>query len=95
MGERKSEDGNYSRSVSEVEHLVVRRINPDIGIDKDGCKYKDFMGSNPPCLSGSPNPIEIMNWNFKIEMVFEICNYIKKQKTVLTVRHLKLRVLSW
>ena len=38
-----SEEGNYIQTVSRVEPQRVRRNNLDEEIERNGCKYKDFM----------------------------------------------------
>ena len=37
-------------------------------------------------IYGSPTLLEVMDWIFEIEMMFESCECSNKQKTVLTVR---------
>ena len=86
-----SEEGNYSRQVSQVgTQDGLERRN-----DKDGRMYKNFLGAKPPSLSGSPKPVEIMDWISEMEMVFESCDCSEKQKTVFVVRQQKTGVLSW
>ena len=74
---------------------MVKRNDSDIRIDRYGHMYKNFLGAKPPSLSGSPKPVEIIDWISEIEMVFESCNYSDKQKTVFSVRQIKIGVLSW
>ena len=78
LNEELSDEGNYSRTRSQVEPQVVKRNDPDRRIDKDGCIYKNFMGAKPPSLSGSPKPVEIIYWISEMEMVFESCNCSNK-----------------
>lgn len=78
----RSEEGNYSHIVSQVEPPVARRNVPERGIDRDRCMYNNFLGAKPPSLSRSPNPIEIMDWISKMEMVFGSYNCSDKQKIV-------------
>lgn len=42
LNEEKSEEGNYSRTMSHMEPQVVRRNNPELEIKKRRCKYWDF-----------------------------------------------------
>ena len=57
--------------------------------------YKKLLGAKPPSLSGSPKPMEIMDWISKMKMVIDSCNYSNKQKIVFAVIKLKTVVLSW
>ena len=57
--------------------------------------YKYFLSAKPPSLSGSPKPVEIMDWISEMEIVFESCNCSDKKKTVFAVTQLKTGVLSW
>ena len=95
LKDRQSEEGNYSRTVSQVEPRVARRNQPNGGNDGCGCKYKDFMASKPPSLSRIPTPVEFMDWIFEMMMMFESCNCSNKQKTALAVTLLKTGVFSW
>ena len=90
-----SEEGNNSRMVSQVGTQEERRNDPERRNNKDGRMYKNFLGAKPPSLSGSPKPVEIMDWISEMEMVFESCDCSNKQKTVFAVRQLKTGVLSW
>ncbi|KAL7618843.1 hypothetical protein Lser_V15G00012 [Lactuca serriola] len=90
-----SEEGNNSRMVSQVGTQEERRNDPKRRNNKDGRMYKNFLGAKPPSLSGSPKPVEIMDWISEMEMVFESCDCSNKQKTVFAVRQLKTGVLSW
>ena len=90
-----SEEGNYSRQVSQVGTQGEQRDGPEGRNNKDGRMYKNFLGAKPPSLSGSPKPVEIMDWISEMEMVFESCSCNEKQKTVFAVRQLKTGVLSW
>lgn len=90
-----SEEGNYSRQVSQVGTQGERRDVLEGRNNKDGRMYKNFLGAKPPSLSGCPKPIEIMDWISEMEMVFESCDCSEKQKTVFAVRQLKTGVLSW
>ena len=90
-----SEEGNYSRQVSQVGTQGEQRDGPEGRNNKDGRMYKNFLGAKPPSLSGSPKPVEIMDWISEMEMVFESCSCSEKQKTVFAVRQLKTGVLSW
>ena len=53
------------------------------------------MASKPPSLSGSPTPVEVMNWISEMETMFESCECSNRQKTALAVPLLKSGVLSW
>ena len=90
-----SEEGNYSRPISQVGTHGERRHGLERGNEKDGRMYKNFFGAKPPSLSRSTKPIKIMDWVSEMEMVFESCDGINKQKTVFAVRQLKTGVLSW
>ena len=58
LEEEQSEEGNYSRNVSQAEPQVVRSNNPDVRIERNGCKYKEFMVAKPPSLSKNAKPVE-------------------------------------
>ena len=45
LEEEQSGEGNYSRTVSQVEPQVVRRNDLERGIDKDGCKYNPHIST--------------------------------------------------
>ena len=45
-----SEEGNYSRQVSQVGTQGERRDGPERRNDKDGRMYKNFLGAKPPSL---------------------------------------------
>ena len=51
-----SEGGNYSGTVGQANPPIVCQNNQDRGNDGRGCKYKDFMGSKPPCKSWTGSP---------------------------------------
>ena len=53
------------------------------------------MASKPPYLSGSPTPVEVMNWISEMETMFESCECSNKQKTALVIPLLKSGLLSW
>ncbi|XP_023773078.1 uncharacterized protein LOC111921732 [Lactuca sativa] len=53
------------------------------------------MNAKPPSLSGSPTPVEVIDWISEIEMVFDSCDCSDRQKTIFIVRKLKIGVLSW
>ena len=95
MDEVLYEEGNYSRNVNQAKPHVVIRNHPEGGNDGRWCKYKDFIASKPPSLSGIPTPVEVMNWISEMEIVFESYNCSNKQSTFLIVRQLKTGVLSW
>ena len=61
LNEEKSEEENYSRTVSQGEPRVVRRNQPNERDDRSGCKYKDFMESKPSSLFGIPTLVEVMD----------------------------------
>ena len=89
------EGENFSGIIGQVEQPVVRRNNQYGGNDGRGCKYKDFMASKPPCLSGSPTPVQVMDWISEMETMFESCECRNRQKTALAIPLLKSGVLSW
>ncbi|KAL7594215.1 hypothetical protein Lser_V15G28366 [Lactuca serriola] len=95
LNEGHSEGGNFSGTVGQANPPIVRKVNQDGGNNGCGCKYKDFMASKPPCLSGSPTPVKVINWISEMETIFESCECIKRQKTALAIPMLKSRVLSW
>ncbi|KAL7591377.1 uncharacterized protein LOC111880758 [Lactuca sativa] len=95
LNDEQSEEGNYSRTVSQAEPTVAERNNPKREINRDGRMYKNFLGAKLPSLAGSPKPVEIMDWISEKEMGFESCNCSDKQKTVFAVRQLKTGVLRW
>ena len=61
LNDRRSEEGNYSRTFSQVEPIVAERNNPEREINRDGCMYKSFLSAKPQSLAGSPKPVEIMD----------------------------------
>ena len=61
LNEGQIEEGNYSGTVGQANPSIVRQNHQDGGNDGRGCKYKDFMASKPPSVSGSPTPVEVMN----------------------------------
>lgn len=67
LNEDHFEEGNYRRRVSRMEPQVVRRNNPYVNIEGDRCKYKDFIAAKSPSLSGSSEPVEVIDWIFEIE----------------------------
>ena len=71
LNERHSEGGNFSGTVGQANPRIVRKINKDGGNDGRWCKYKDFMASKPPHLSGSPTLVEVINWISEIETMFK------------------------
>lgn len=95
LNEEQSEEGSYNRTVYQAKQRRVRKNNPDKEIERNGCKYKDFMDSKPPSLYGSPTPVEFMEKISKMEMVFESCDYNDQHNTILVVRKLKTGVLRW
>ena len=48
MNIEQSEEGNYSRTVSQVKPRVVRRNDTEKEIERDGRMYKNFLGAKPP-----------------------------------------------
>ena len=95
LTEEHSEGGNFSGIVGQASPLMVRQVNLDGGNDGRGCKYKDFMASKPPCLSGSPTPVQVMDWVSEMETMFESCECSNRQKTALAIPLLKSGVVSW
>ena len=95
LNEGQTEEGNYSGTVGQANPPIVRQNHQDGGNDGRGCKYKDFMASKPPSLSGSPTPVEVINWISEMETMFESCECSNRQKTALAVPLLKSGVLSW
>ena len=95
FNDRQSDEGNYIRTVSQAEPTIAEWNNPEREINRDERMCKNFLGTKPPSLSGSPKPVEIMDWISEMEMVFESCDCSNKQKTVFAVRQLKTGVLSW
>ena len=83
---KQSEEGNYTRPVSQAGTQGERRNGPEKGNGMDGQMYKNFLSAKPPSLLGSPKPVEIMDWISEKEMVFESCDCSNKQKTVFAVR---------
>ena len=45
--------------------------NTEEEVDRDGCKYGDFMESTAPTLSRNPTPLAVMDWVYEMEMEFE------------------------
>ena len=83
---RKSKEGSYNRTVDQDEPQKVKRNNHDEGIERNESKYKDFMASKPPSISGSPTLVEFMDWISEMEMVFDSYYYSDRHKTILEVR---------
>lgn len=61
--------------------------------DRNGCKYEEFMASQPPILYGEPMPMTVMDWIYEMEMVFERWDCSNKPKTIFVTRQLKTGVL--
>ena len=74
LKDRQSEEGNYSRTVSQVEPRVARRNQPNGGNDGSECKYKDFMAFKRLSLPGSQTLVEVMDWISEMEMMFDSCD---------------------
>ena len=55
------EEGNYSRSGGQTEPLVDRRNNQEEGVEKNGCKYKDFMTCKPSTFTRKEDPVGVMD----------------------------------
>lgn len=51
LNEVQSEERSYNRTVDHGELRRVRRNKPNEMIERNGCTYKDFMASDPPCFS--------------------------------------------
>lgn len=47
LNEGKSEERNYSGTMSQVEPQVIRRNDTNEGADRNECKYKDFINFKP------------------------------------------------
>lgn len=43
LNEDQSEEGNYSRAVTQAAPRVIRRNDPAKGVDRSKYKYKDYM----------------------------------------------------
>lgn len=43
LNEEQSKEGSYSRTVDQAKAQRVRRNNPNEEIERNECKYKDFM----------------------------------------------------
>lgn len=54
LNEGQYEEGSYSRTVNQAEPQRGRMNNPNEEIERNGCKYNEFMASKAPSLSGSP-----------------------------------------
>ena len=74
LNKEQSEEGNYNWTVSQAETRLVWRTNPDRRAGQDGCKYKDFKGSNPPSLSGSRTPIEFRTGSPRWKWYLRVAN---------------------
>ena len=61
LNDGQSEEGNYSRTISQVEPTVAERNNLKKEVNRDERMYKNFLGTKPPSLPGSPKPVEIMD----------------------------------
>ena len=90
-----SKEWNNSRIMSQVGTQGERRNNPKRRNNKDGRMYKNFLGAKPPSLSGSPTPVQVMDWISEMETMFESCECSNRQKTALAIPLLKSGVLSW
>ena len=60
-----SEEGNCSRVVRHVEQRRSREDNTKEEVDIDGCKYGDFMASQPPSLFRRPTRVAVMDWIYE------------------------------
>ena len=85
LNDGQSEGRNYSGTVGQDNPPIVRRNDQDRGNDGRRCKYKDFMASKPPCLSGSPTPVEVMDWISEMATMFESCECSNRQKTAVEI----------
>lgn len=42
-------------------------------IERNGCKYKNFMTFKPSTFSGQEGQIKVMDWNSELELAFITC----------------------
>ena len=61
LNEGQSEEGNYSGTVGQADAPVIRRINQDDGVERNGCKYKDFLTCKLSTFTGKEDPIGVMD----------------------------------
>ena len=65
-----SEEGNYSRSVGQADPPVNRRNGQDDVVERNRCKYKDFLTCKRSTFIGKEDPIGVMDWISKMEVSF-------------------------
>ena len=78
-----SEEGNYSRQVSQVGTQGEQRDGPEGRNNKDGWMYKNFLGAKPPSLSGSPKSAEVMDWISEMEMCLRAAAVMRNRRLSL------------
>lgn len=89
LNEGHSEEGDYSRTMSQVEPQMFRGNNTDEGVDKNGCKYKKFMTCKTSYFRGKEEPIGVIDWISKMDQTFITYSCIGKLQTTYTVRQFK------
>lgn len=52
---------------------MVKKDNSKKEVDRYGCKYEDFMSSQPLRFTGEPTLVAVMDWIYEMEAVFESC----------------------
>lgn len=77
LNKEHSVEGNCSRLIKQTKPHI-REDNIEVDVDKDGCKYRDFMASQPPSLFRRPTLVAVMVWVYKMEMSFKSYNYSDK-----------------
>lgn len=67
LNEGHSEEGYYSRTVSQAKPQIFIGNNMDEGVDRNGCKYKNFMTCKPSCFTRKKEPSGVMDWISKMD----------------------------
>jgi len=95
LNEGQTEEGNYSGTVGQVNPPIVRQNNQDDEVERNGCKYKDFLTCKPSTFTGKEDPIGVMDWILEMELAFMTCSCKGKQQTTFAVRQFRGGVVRW
>ena len=74
---------------------MVRRINQGDGVERNECKYKDFMTCKPSTFTRKEDPIGVMDWISKMQLAFMTCGCKGKLQTIFAVRQFRGGVVRW
>ena len=85
LNEGQTEEGNYSGTVGQVNPPIVRQNNQDEEVERNGCKYKDFLTYKTSTFTRKEDPIGVMDWISEMELAFMTCGCKGKQQTTFVV----------